>query len=332
MSLAGIRTQHQAARPYREIVEAFRVNADAGIEQMLELPRDVVASGVDDAVRPDTLWPLQARGAAVLLHTDAAFKLLDRDRSTAWVHLDYARRLADAVARDPESAWMAHQWFVVVTAALAGDAGAKALKDHWHAQPWYAATSAMASGLDSEAYGSTLGKPVSERPGDTTAYVIGAFAEAKVSYRHAVAAHLEIAAVHLGRIEMLQGHTDDARRLFREAAINSHWRTTTYLANLFLGSMDEHDGDWIAAERHYRAAVEAVGTAQSGRLALAAFLGRHGRGADASRVLIERAEIASDHAFDPWWSYLYPYTARPNPIGQDRYAVILAELHAAVSR
>jgi hypothetical protein len=204
----------------------------------------------------------------------------------------------------------------------------KALIEHWHAQPWYATTSAMDRGVVREAYGSLNGPTHPDRSVDTGVYAPEAFGQAAASYRTAIVAHLEIAAVHLGRIELLQGHTAEARRLFGEAADNSHWRTTTYLANLFLGSMDEREGDWTDAERHYRAAVDAVDTAQSGHLALAAFLGRRGRPAEASRALAAvPVDTVASHLFDPWWSYLYPYS---DP--QASYTMILAELHVAVSR
>jgi hypothetical protein len=108
VSLAGIRAQNQTGRPYRDIVEAFRLNPDAAVDQILGLPTGIVAQGVADAVSPRSLWPLQTRGAALLIHTDAALYLLGRDRSRAWVHLNHALLLADALPRDPESAWIAH--------------------------------------------------------------------------------------------------------------------------------------------------------------------------------------------------------------------------------
>lgn len=328
VSLSALRPQIQGNGPYRETVEEFRANADAGIGHLLDLPDDVVARGVEDAARPESLWPLQARGAALVLHTDAALYLVDRSRTAAWVHINRARTLADALARDPESAWIVHQWFIVVTTAFKDDTRVKALIDHWHAQPWYPATSAMERGLDHEGYGSFNGPYRPGPPVDTSVYMPEAFGQAADSFRPAIAAHLEIAAVHLGRIEMLRGHADEARRLFGQATYNSHWRTTIYLANLFLGSMDERDGDWTTAERRYRKAVEEVETAQSGRLALAAFLGRRGRGTDAARVLTAGpVETASFGPFDPWWSYLYPYSDR-----LFTYKMILAELYVAVSR
>src|SRR5262249_23245259 len=113
-----------------------------------------------------------------------------------------------------------------------------------------------------------------------------------------------------------------------QAASESHWRTTTYLANLFLGSLAERDGARPLAEARYRTAIASIDQAQSGRLALAALFGREGRGAEAARVLAEgRGDAASAQTFDPWWSYLRPYADRSFGIG-----MILSELHVAVAR
>jgi hypothetical protein len=326
LSISALRPQDRARTSYREIVEEFRTNPDAAVEQMLDLPDDVVANGIDDASRRESVWPLQSRGAALVMHSDAALYLLPRNRAAAWTQLDHARLLAGVVARDPESAWLVHQWFVVVTTALRDDPGVKALIEHWHAQPWYAATAAMDHGLEREAYGLLYGRSHAAGPSGTDAYTPEAFGEAASSYRQALAAHLEIAAVHLGRIEMLRGHAEDARHLFGQAADNSHWRTTIYLANLFLGSMEERDGESSAAERRYRAAVGSV-SAQSGRLALVSFLGRSGRSPEALTALTGGSGDTPFTAFDPWWSYVYPYSDRLTS-----YRMILAELHVAVSR
>jgi hypothetical protein len=325
VSLPAVRAQSPSGRSYREIVEEFRADPDSAIQHMLALPGDVIARGIDDAAR---VWPLQSRGAALVMHTDAALSLLGRDRSAASIDLERAQALGDALAVDPESAWLTHQWFRVMQAALGDDPRVKGLIEHWHTQPWYAAAAAMDRGLNLEARGSVFGAagPTAAHEGDR--YDPEAFKEAASLYKQAIAAHMEIAAVHLGRIEMLRGHDLEARRLFAQAAIDSHWRTTTYLADLFLGSMDERDDDWSSAERRYRVAVETIETAQSGRLALAALLGRLGRGEDAGRLLaVDTGAARPVPAFDPWWSYLYPYSDRG-----DSYRMILAELHVAVGR
>jgi hypothetical protein len=328
VSLAGLGAPNHGSQTYREIVQAFRANPDRGVERVLDLPEDAIAPGIEEAVRDGSVWSLQERGAALLLHTDAALFLLERDRTNAWIHLDRAQTLADALALDPESAWFVHQWFVVLAVALREDVRAGQLMQHWHAEPWYAAAAAMDRGLDLEAHGAEFGDLRPTRGTEMAVYDPDAFRQAEPFFRQAIAAHLEIAAVHLGRIKMIRGRDSEARQLFEQAAGTSHWRTTTYLANLFLGSLEEYDGQRPEAERRYKAAVESIATAQSGRLALAALLGRSGRGAEAARVLADSpTDPASLLAFDPWWSYLYPY-------GDRRFGtrMMLSELHVAVAR
>jgi len=227
LSISGLRPQDPRIGSYREIVEEFRTNPDAGVGHLLELPDDVVERGIDDASRSDSVWPLQSRGAALVMHSDAALYLLRGHRTAARMQLDRASTLAAAVARDPESAWLAHQWFTVVTTAFKDDARVKALAERWQAQPWHAAAAAMDRGLDLESYGSLYGRSRLGAPADTDTYAPDEFIQAEPWYRQALVGHLEIAAVHLGRIEMVRGHAEAARTLFLQAALNSHWRTTT---------------------------------------------------------------------------------------------------------
>lgn len=328
ISLSGLPTQNGIGESYRDIVEEFRATPDPAIEKLLHLPASAVASGIDEATRSTSVWPLVSRGAALVLQTDAALYRLSRDRSAAWGDLERALTLADALARDPESAWLVHQWFIVVNVAFKDDARVNALVEHWRAAPWFAATSAMDHGLDLEASGSMFGSSRPPHGTEMEVYDPDAFRQAVPYYQDAIAAHLEIAAVHLGRIEMLRGHPDAARRLFAQAARESHWRTTTYLANLFVGSMAERDGDRAEAERRYRLALAALPGAQSARVALAALLARAGENATAARALAERpGDVASPSSFDPWWAYTYPYWDR-----RTGYRALLGELHAAVSR
>jgi tetratricopeptide (TPR) repeat protein len=328
VSLSGLQTQNRTGQAYRDIVEEFRATPDPAIEKVLDLPAGAVASGIDDATRSASVWPLASRGAALVMHTDAALYLRSRDRSAAWVHLERAQTLADALAQDPESAWLVHQWFIVVNVAFKDDARVNAVVERWHAAPWYAATAAMDRGLDLEASGSMFGVARPGRGTEIEVYDPDAFRQAAPFYKAAIAAHLEIAAVHLGRIELLRGHPEEARRLFAQAARDSHWRTTTYLANLFLGSMAERDGERAEAERRYRLSLAALRGAQSARVALAALLARTGQTAEAARVLADRpGDFSSPESFDPWWAYTYPYWDR-----RTGYRVLLSELHAAVSR
>jgi hypothetical protein len=104
------------------------------------------------------------------------------------------------------------------------------------------------------------------------------------NFESAASAGVLVAAVHAGRLRMLRGDDTLARRLFEQAA-TALTPSTRYLAHLFLGSMDERDGDPASAERHYLAALGAFPYAPSGHLALGALLARSGRTREAAGVV-----------------------------------------------
>ena len=103
---------------------------------------------------------------------------------------------------------------------------------------------------------------------------------------------------------MLRGDDALARRLFEQAA-SAATASTRYLAHLFLGSIDERDGDVASAERHYLAASSTFPYAQSGRLALGALLARNGRTREAAGVVGRTPPDNLERLlFDPWWVYM----------------------------
>jgi hypothetical protein len=158
-------------------------------------------------------------------------------------------------------------------------------------------------------------------PVDITIYDPAPFRQAIPLLERGVADGFSVAAVHLGRIQMLRGRDAEARRLLVSAARDQTSRVNRYLANLLLGSLDEQDGAPLGTETYYRAAREALPHAQSARLALSAFLERAGRSAEARQVV---GDAGATPAYDPWWSYTR-VTSRD-------HAIVLSELHAEVSR
>jgi predicted Zn-dependent protease len=95
---------------------------------------------------------------------------------------------------------------------------------------------------------------------------------------------------------------------------------TRYLAELFLGAMDERQSDTEEAAARYRDAVLSLPHAQSGRLALASLLARTGHASEARRAL---ADAGSSRTPDPWSTYFF---------NRGEEASVLAELHAEVCR
>jgi Flp pilus assembly protein TadD len=140
-------------------------------------------------------------------------------------------------------------------------------------------------------------------------------------FEQGIAWHLPVAALHLGRIQMLRGRDEDARRMFLIAAGDESFRANRYLAHLFLGSIDERQHNTGGAEDHYRKALATLPGAQSARLALAALLARFGHLDEARRAI---ADAGPSVVYDPWWSF-FRITPRER-------SFTLAELRAEVCR
>ena len=230
-------------------------------------------------------------------------------------HVRRAQLLTTAASHDSESTWFVHQWYTAITAAFDHDARVGALRDQWRQQPWYRLATALDRGRVLERDGSLRPSGAARRDIDTEIYDATEFSTATPYFEQARAGGLILAAVHLGRMQMLRGHDADARRLFMMAAGQSHSRGTRYLANLFLGSMDERDGRAGSAEWRYRATLAELPAAQSGRLALASLLARSGRAADA-RWLTESGSRPA--VYDPWWSICSGPRLRNDPAAAPR--------------
>jgi hypothetical protein len=310
MASVSLIAASNGADDYSSVVEQFATSPNAAVEKMLAMPRDEVERGVHEAARADSGWTTDAIDRALLMHGDAIL-MLTKDRRDTGLQLTLADELALAAARRPGNEWFVHRWFKAVTAKAA----AKVLEAHWRQQGWFQTATIVDRARELELDGDNVELRV-----DTEVYDPTPFRQAIPLLEQGVAAHFSVAAVHLGRIQMLRGNETDARRLLASAARDETSRVTRYLANLFLGSMDEREYT-PAAEDHYRRALEALPRAQSGRLALSALLARTGRDADARRAI---TDSGPSPFYDPWWSY-FRGTARDS-------VFILAELHAEVCR
>jgi hypothetical protein len=297
---------------YRDIVNEFADSPDGAINHMLSLPHDIVAGEVQAAARSDSDWTFEALDRALLMHGDAAITLTLKHGADAGRQLALADELASAAARKPGNEWFVHRWYKAFT----GRVDAPAVQQHWHQQPWYRAAGAVDRGRELEAAAAAFGARI-----DTTVYEPSEFLQAIPLFEQGLAEHLSVAAVHLGRIQMLRDNQREATRLFEIGAHDRASRVNRYLAELFLGSLFERDGISASAEAHYRTAVTALPRAQSGRFALAALLSRTGHDADARLAI---ADARTPPFYDPWWSYFHG-TAR-------EHQIIFAELHSEVCR
>ena len=116
---------------------------------------------------------------------------------------------------------------------------------------------------------------------------------------------LHAAALHLGRLRMLQKQRLEAATLFRSALADTT-PAVAYLAALFLGSLEEREGQFEAAERLYRSAVERIPHGQSAPLALAQLLTRTGRDHEARQVLAAHMMRPGAVLVEPMWVFGSP--------------------------
>jgi hypothetical protein len=101
---------------------------------------------------------------------------------------------------------------------------------------------------------------------------------------------------------MLQENSGEAAAFFR-AALTDVDPAVRYLAALFLGTLEERDRHFDAAEKLYRDAVRYLPYGQSAPLALSELLSRTGREADARRVLSTRLLRMNAEVLEPFWAY-----------------------------
>jgi tetratricopeptide (TPR) repeat protein len=136
----------------------------------------------------------------------------------------------------------------------------------------------------------------------------GALQRARDYFERALEVHpgLAEARVRLARVRVdlePEGALSAITEL-RAVADNGPGDDVSYLANLFLGDLQERAGDLAAAETRFRAAIALAPEAQAARTALAHLLYRTGDRQGA--VAVSREALANDCAeidCDPWWRY-----------------------------
>jgi tetratricopeptide (TPR) repeat protein len=303
----------------------YRTAPDEALSRLLQLapaPRDAAIAA---AVKAD--WPWDDLASAAMLETDAALAHLRRDDSASAPHLDAAERLLlRGLQGAPEQIAFATRWYRGVAAVLRVNGALTAAqaidRRRWDLAIRQAqfgrALDVLASGIASEYAGCIQGDALAGDPRQ--------FASAAQDFTDALtidSALLE-AALHLGRIRMLQGNMAEARTWFGRAAVSPS-RSTAYLAQLFLGAIAERDSAWDEAERRYREAQSTLPVGQAAALALAALLDRRGFAAESASTIASMFErTALRPIADPWWAYF-------NGLGRDP-DVNLRALRTEVSR
>jgi tetratricopeptide (TPR) repeat protein len=319
---------------YRQIVDRYRASPNDGVERMLALSDEARRSAIDQAVAASgaEAWSWDELAAAVMMHTDAGLYFLAHQQPGVPYLNEAERLLARAIQVPPARSVFARRWYAVMDSVLKGmgdTANAKSFAAHFADRfkdsPQRArALAAYHRGVFAEYDGCLKGEflnitGLTERGGNL---VQRYFVPAAREFDSALALDPEMleAALHLGRVRMLEGRDADARR-FLQAAAGSPSRSVAYLAHLFNGSFAERASQWDEAESAYRAAVALFPAGQSASISLAQLLDRRGRAADASRV-VTTLLAPSVRAVDPWWLYF-------EETGQDngsRIAMLRAEV------
>ena len=293
---------------YRELVDSYR-DGRAVAKHLVAMPRDAVVAAVDDAVSK-TGWQWEDLRAAAMLHSEAC--VAAPTGGACEFHVMQAERLLErTVALSPRQEDFAWRWYHVMSRLLSA-LGQKSLArgiDKQATEKWRLDRGRVSYllGLDLEQRGSR--EPLSPVGSGPNSYdKIGArasyFAQAGELFTRALSYRpdLTVAALHLGRIRMLQENSGEATAFFRSALTDVD-PAVRYLAALFLGTLEERDRHFEAAEKLFRDAIGYVPYGQSAPLALSELLSRTGREADARRVLAARLLRIDTEVLEPFWAY-----------------------------
>jgi tetratricopeptide (TPR) repeat protein len=319
--------QDAASSDYRELASLYRTAPDEAVSRVLQLTADQREAAVVAAVTAESDWPWADLASAAMLETDAALTHLRRSDAAGAPHLEIAERLLSrGLQAAPEQVAFVTRWYRGVAAVLrlnGAFTAAQAIdRRRWDLamrQPQFGhALDVLTSGIAAEYAGCVQEDVVASDPRQ--------FASAVHDFTEALTIDPALldAALHLGRIRMLQGDATEARQLFQRA-VASPSRATAYLAHLFLGAIAERESAWNEAERHYRDAQSILPAGQAAALSIAALLDRRGlapESASAIQSMFERTALRQ--IADPWWAYF-------NGLGRDP-DVILRALRTEVSR
>ncbi len=263
------------------------------------------AAGATDAAEA---WTAEDRRAAAMLHTDALTQLLAKGQSdAARLNLSAAIALINESTRmDQPSRRFASVWYTSVTAMLS-----KLGAPVWAAETTERREAVVPVTIQESVFLKALELETSACVGREDKLVESFGMRVSPALRTAADLFdgafrsdppLYAAALHLGRVRMIQGSLQQAR-LQLEVGTRSERSSERYLALLFLGAIAEQLRDHKDAEAQYRSAMREFKWGQSGPLALARLLSRTNREKEAREVvgaLFGRAAVT----VDPLWVYL----------------------------
>jgi len=275
------------------------------------MPREELTTAVDQAVRNTTGWPWEDLRAAAMLHSETCVTAADKGRTCEFQIMQAERLLERTIGLSPRQEDFVWRWYHAM-APMLNALGQKSLArgiETQAAEKWRLdrARAAYVQGLELESKGAH--EPITQTSTGPNAYDkagarAGHFAQAGELFTRALQQRpdLTAAALHLGRIRMLQGNAGQAAALFRSALADVD-PAVRYLAARFLGSLEERVGRFEAAEKLYRDALEYVSYGQSAPLALSELLSRTGREVEARSVLAARVLRMNAEVLEPFWAY-----------------------------
>jgi tetratricopeptide (TPR) repeat protein len=255
-----------------------------------------------------TAWGELPLRAALMLHTDCV-RRAPVDRKLPGPHVNAAWSIARAMAKQPSLRAFARRWYEAF-AELAqseyrwGDAlewAERGLDDFpGSAALW------LVRGSIQEMQALQAAQAQANLPHGLG--VVDPLQAARKSLRAAIHADPSLAEAHLrlGRVAWRMGDTGEARAELELALARSTEPRTSYLAQLFLGRLEEDAGRFQDAAARYEAAVATGSVYQSGHLALSHARMRLGDRAAARReVELALASTSRKTERDPLW--LYPW-------------------------
>jgi tetratricopeptide (TPR) repeat protein len=301
-------TPDPGASAYRQLVSDYRHQVSSSVQRALTFQETDIRSSTDEAIDAAAMWPADDLRAAAMLHTDACAELLRSGQSaSAFVHLNAAMRLINQAALiDVASRRFASAWYSSMASMLSkleAPVWVKALTERRQiVVPITHAEELFQRGLDQEVTACEV----------SDAVVADGFGMKASRSLHSAASlfadalgidpALHGAALHLGRVRLLQGSFDQARQLL-ELGTRSALANERYLALLYLGAIAERAGALGEAEARYRAALAEFKWGQSGPLALARLLSRTNRDGEA-RDVVAALTGRDGRTLDPLWTYL----------------------------
>jgi tetratricopeptide (TPR) repeat protein len=315
---------------YRALVDEYRKDGRPQVEQLLTAPAADVEREVTATLAASPPWTWEELRAAAMLHTEAALRAQrNKEGRAADLHIGLAQKLLDRVVEVSRvQKDFALRWYAVVPRMLRafgggglGDRVAAYGDAKWGRDPGRAS---YARGLGFESTAAREG--VIPEPGETSVFsgnirIEAYLVPAAEAFGDALKQDpgLHAAALHLGRIRLLQGQREEAAALLR-TAVDDMDPAVAYLAALFLGSIEERNERYDAAEKLYRDALQRNPWGQSAPLALAELLSRTGREADARDVLAAHFKVSG--IIEPLWAY----SANPNDELATRFDLLRMEV------